>query len=279
MEWYESVKPYIALSVIGPALAMIYIFLNIDDPLNLIFPAVTLFVFFPMIMMGMYYWITGNGKRFINGINWSNYTDEEARMTISYMGFGLLIFMIAMMYCMCLLKINFTGGLIGIGISILLMIIIFLRPILKKISRPLPRMDSVKAISVFLIVVTVSLVPTTYLLLNSSSSESVDITLDDESFNIKSPAYDRTIRYDKVDDIQYYGDFDKGVRVMGYDDGVICSGKFKNDMFGNYELAAYKKVTPCIAISVEGQIYAFNQDSDDSTLELYNALKERISAA
>ena len=35
-------------------------------------------------------------------------------------------------------------------------------------------------------------------------------------------------------------------------------------------------IAPAVAITVGGDIYAFNQDSDASTLELYNRLVSRV---
>ena len=79
-----------------------------------------------------------------------------------------------------------------------------------------------------------------------------------------------------MDDCQYFEDFPKGKRIMGYQDTNVSSGRYNNSLFGDYELASYSKVRPCIAISVGGEMYAFNQNSDDLTWALYQSLKERI---
>ena len=88
--------------------------------------------------------------------------------------------------------------------------------------------------------------------------------------------FDHTFTYSEIDEIRYDADFDKGSRRMGYGTDTISSGKWKNAEFGNYELASYSNVKPCIIISVDGGIYAFNQSSDDATLNLFNDLKNRI---
>ena len=276
MEWYESFKPYLTVSLIAPAIAMVFVIMMNDSLLGYIYPAVTLFVCFPIIMMSVFYWITGRGKRFVNGIDWSKYTEEEAKGAISFIGFWMLISMTVMIYGMSLMFFKLWIGISLLVAAIVIMVIIFIITFTKKIERPLPTMDSIKAFSIILVVTAASIIPTTVFLTDGFSSESVDVALDETSFTVKAPMFDHTFSYDEIDDIQYFDDFDKGARKMGYSDGKICSGKFNNSMFGDYQLASYSSVRPCIAISVGGDIYAFNQDSDAKTLELYYSLVSRI---
>lgn len=277
MGWYESVKPYIALAIIGPALALLYVMSDGREPVQMIYPAVVLFVCFPLIMMGVFFWITGRGKRTINGIDWSRYTEDEAKRLVSYTGFWMMIAIIVMIYGLSLIFVIFWLGIAIVIVSAVLLVIAFVILFLKKVEKPLPTMDSVKAVSVLLLVTAVSLVPPAYFLSEGMMGESVDVTLDDESFTVKAPMFDHTFRYDEVQ-ISYDKDFDKGSRRMGYDDMKICSGKFHNDEFGNYELASYKSVKPCIIIAVGEDRYAFNQGSDESTSELFDTLKAKMGA-
>ena len=276
MEWYESVKPYVAVGILGPVIALLYILTVGDEPLSVIYPAVVLFVCFPIIMMGAFFWITGRGKNAINGIDWSRYTEEEAKRTVSYTGFWVMITVIILIYGLSFIFISIWAAVSVIAVAIVLMVVTLLRPFFKKIDRPLPSMDSVKALSVFILITAVSLVPTAYLMTGSVSSGSVDVTLDGESFTVKAPMFDHTFRYDEIEEIRFIEDFDKGSRRMGYNDSHISSGKYRNDLFGDYQLAAYNAVTPCVAISVGGEMYAFNQDSDAKTLELYKSIENRL---
>lgn len=277
MEWYESFKPYLAVSLIAPAIAMVFIMMMNGSLLGYIYPAVTLFVCFPIIMMCVYFWITGRGKKFVNGFDWSKYSDEEAKRIISFIGFWMLISMTVMIYGMSLMFVKLWIGLSLLAVSVALMVAVFIVSFTKKkIEKPLPTMDSIRAFSIILLVTAASIVPTTVFLSDGITSESVDVTLDETSFTVKAPMFDHTFSYSEIDDIQYFDDFDKGTRKMGYNDGRISSGKYNNSMFGDYQLASYSSVRPCIAISVGGDMYAFNQDSDAKTLELYNSLVSRI---
>ena len=277
MEWYESVKPYIALAVIGPTLALLFLLAGNKDTIQLIYPIIVLYVCFPIIVMGMFFWITGRGKKSINGIDWSKYSEEDAKKLVSRTGFWIMISIIVMLYGLSLIFVDFWIGITVVVVSVIFVVVSVIVLFVKKVEKPLPTMDSVKAISVFLLVAAVSLVPTTYLLSEGIMGEDVAVTINDDSFTVKAPMFDHTFRYDEIE-ISYDADFDKGSRRMGYNDMKISSGKFHNDEFGNYELASYTAVKPCIIITVGEDKYAFNQDSDASTLEMFNTLKAKILA-
>ncbi len=276
MEWYESWKPYVALTVIASAIAMIYVAFSNSTFLGLFMPAIDFFVMFPIIMMSAYMWLTGKGAKFINGVDWSKLNEQETKNKVSSIGFWIMISMIIVMYGLAVIPSHVWIGLGILGVGSVLAIVIAIKTVAGGNSRPMISLDSVKALSILLVVTLVSLVPTTYIMTEFTSSESVDVTVGNESFTVKAPMFDHTFTYSEIDEIRYDADFDKGSRRMGYGTDIISSGKWKNAEFGNYELAAYTKVRSCIVISVGGDIYAFNQSSDDATLNLFNDLKNRI---
>lgn len=276
MEWYESWKPYVLLTVIGSALAMTYVAFSNSTFLGLFMPAISFFVIFPIIMMSAFMWLTGKGARFINGVDWSKLSEQEIKNKVSGIGFWVMISMIIVMYGLAVITSYIWIGLGILGVGSVLAIVVAIKTIAGGTGRQMISLDSVKALSILLVVVLVSLVPTTYIMTEFTSSESVDVTVGEDSFTVKAPVFDHTFRYSEIEEIRYDTDFDKGSRRVGYATDMICSGKWNNDEFGNYELAAYRNVNPCIVISVGGEIYAFNQSSDDATLNLFNDLKSRI---
>ena len=275
-EWYESWKPYVAITLIGAALAMAYVLYANDSTLGYVFPAVTLFVCFPIIMAGAYMWITGNGSRFINGVDWSKLNEEETKRTTSYIGLWMAVGIIVLMYGMSVLLSHMWIGLSVMGVSLVLMLITLLNPMFRKIDRPRTIFDSYKAFVAIFIITMVSLVPTTYLMTAESTSETVDVTLNDTSFTVKAPMFDHTFAYGDIDTIECVDNFDRGKRVWGYNTDNVCTGKFRSDTYGDYELAMYKDVSTCVVIYVGGDMYAFNQDSIDATVQLYNDIKGRM---
>lgn len=276
MEWYESWKPYVALTVIASAIAMIYVAFNNNAPLSLFMSTLNFFVMFPIVMMCTFMWLTGKGARLVNGVDWSKLSEQEIKDKVSSIGFWVMISIIVIMYGMAVISSHIWIGLGILGAGTVLAIVVTIKTVAGGSSRPMISLDSVKALSILLVVTLVSLVPTTFIMTEFTSSESVDVTVGEDSFTVKAPVFDHTFRYSEIEEIRYDADFDKGSRRMGYGTDTICSGKWKNAEFGNYELAAYRNVDPCIVISVGGDIYAFNQSSDDATLNLFNDLKNRM---
>ena len=187
MEWYESWKPYVALTIIGSAIAMVYVAFKNSTFLGLFMPAIDLFVMFPIIMMSAYMWLTGKGARFINGVDWSKLNEQEIRNKVSSIGFWIMISMIIIMYGLAVMPSYIWIGLGILGVGAVLAIVITIKTIAGGTSRQIISLDSVKALSILLVVTLVSLVPTTYIMTEFTSSESVDVTVGNESFTVKAP--------------------------------------------------------------------------------------------
>ncbi len=126
---------------------------------------------------------------------------------------------------------------------------------------------------VSLIITAVLLVAIAALLIFSK----VTVTTDMQAVTIKSALerlvidYDDMVKVEKVDSIKI------GSRVMGADLIKIYSGTFKNDEYGRYKLYIYKDVKDYIVIEHEGGFVVFNQNSQDLTDQLYNAILENFS--
>ena len=276
MEWYESWKPYAVLSLICPALALVYILLNNEPVLGWVFPAVMLYICFPSIMAGTYMWFTGRGHRFINGPDWSKMKPDEIERTASYVGLWMMIGMIVLLYGLSVILSHIWIGLTITIASAVLLVVMLIRPVFTKITRPKIAMNSNKALWIVAIIAMVSLVPTAYLFTDQTSSGSVDVTLNDSSFTVKAPLFDHTISYADIDNIEIVDNFDVGKRKWGYNDGTIYSGRFHSDTYGDYEAAMYKKITTCITVYVGGDMYAINQDTYDATAKLFDDIKSRM---
>ena len=276
MEWYESWKPYAVLSLICPALALIYIFLKNEPVLGWVFPAIMLYICFPLIMMGAYMWITGRGHRFINGPDWSKMRPDEIERTVSYVGLWVMIGSVVLLYGLSVILSHVWIGLTVVIVGSVVMTVMLIRTVFTRIARPKVAMSSNKALWAVAIIVVMSLIPTTYLFTDQSASESVDVTLNETSFTVKAPMFDHTIAYADINSIEIVNDFDHGYRKWGYNDGTLFSGRFHSDTYGDYDLAMFKKNGTCITVYVGEEMYAFNQDTYDATAKLFNNIKSRM---
>ena len=228
-----------------------------------------------MICYGLYMWLHGGGYRFLNiGVDWSRMTDGEARSTASGFGIWITASMVLLLFSLSILMHHMVPGFILMAISVAFVFVPLARKPEKK--RSLPLMTPSKRALTVILVSAIALIPSMYMF-ESEGTGSVEITMDDEGISVKAPMFDHRFLYEDIDGCEYYEDFPKGSRVMGYADGTIASGTFKNDMFGRYQLASYVKISPCIAISCDGEMYAFNQSSAGETLALYEVLSSRLS--
>ncbi len=271
-------KPYAVLAVAVPAAATIIALALGWSLFQVFFVAIVMFCCIPIICMGLCQWMHGNGYRFLNvGVDWSSKKEKESREIASRWGKWIVIGTIVLSLACAFITYNLILGLVLLGVSIVLM----LAPMFTGMNKgsPLPSWSKGTRIAVVAVALILAVVPFMYIVGGGiGTTNSVDVSLDDDSFTVKAPMFDHTFSYSEVDDCQFMYDFDKGKRVMGFYSETISSGRYNNDLFGNYQLAAYTEVTPCIAFSVDGEMYAFNQSTVDLTMETFEALIEKLES-
>lgn len=102
--------------------------------------------------------------------------------------------------------------------------------------------------------------------------------LDDTSFTVEADWYsDLTISYDSIDSMEYREGNVPGVRVGGYASARLLMGFFQNE-----ELGTYTRYTPVsceshILITKGNNSIVLSAGSAEETLQLYNAILEKIN--
>lgn len=286
----SSWKPYIAIGLILPSFVLAVLFIAKDLDIWSIFLAVVLlYCFFPVVMMGVYMWVTGNGHRWINGPDWTKMSKTTIVQGTRVVGLAMAVAMAAIMLGVSILFAeigkNTTIGVLAMIIGTVACIAITaysVATVSKKSFEEKWRIQSPKAPSRnSVIIVTgllaLSMVPIGYAVSEMGTDGTINITINDEDFTVTGPMFDHTFVYSEVDLFYLDENFEKGKRKMGYGTSTIKSGKFQNSQFGDYELASYAKIIPCVVIMVDSEYYAFNQSSDDLTHALYQKLQEKIS--
>lgn len=277
MEWYQSPKYYVALAFIPPAVAIVLILLSEPSFFVGMISGISLFGIFPLTILMSYIWITGKGKRWINGYDFSKMTEEESRSVVSTLGMWMTFSMILMTIGVAMMPVNIFIGLTVIFLSVAVMVIGLVAGYSEKAKKKRLSMNPMKAMTIVALVTVVSIVPVIAMTTVNDTTESVDVFVGENTFTVKAPMFDHTFSYADIDSMEYYDEFEKGTRIMGYNTGYISSGKFKNDLLGNYELASYSEIAPCIVIKVNGDGYAFNQSSEQATKNLFAKLKDRMT--
>jgi hypothetical protein len=136
-----------------------------------------------------------------------------------------------------------------------------------------------RKIAAFIAVSAIVLVPTVGISAMDLTSETVVVEFGDDGFRVKAPMVNEYFEYDKVKDLTLDPNFDKGTRVWGYGTPTISSGTFNNAAFGNYTLASYTEVKPCIFFQYEGKYYAFNLSNNTDTMKAFDQLEMKVKWA
>ena len=87
---------------------------------------------------------------------------------------------------------------------------------------------------------------------------------------MNAPMMSNIVPYDKIESVSLEEDLDLGVGVTDFGNSKLSSGNFKNEVFGNYKISSYNDLDTYIAVRYNrGNVLAFNLESTESTLNLY----------
>ena len=269
------VRNYVVACIAVILIVMMYEFIAYSDFFRSFMMIVVMVVGYPCLVYGLYMFLEGKGSKGINGIDFSQYSEDERRNISSYVGLYLAIGSAILMLAISIIMANMILGIVLIIVSTA----IFLVPFVKKghgadrtfVNRGVPTKIAVFVITSFLVVV-----PSIYLCNSDNSLEVVTVEFLDDGFHLKAPMVDESFDYSSIEDLGYDEHFEKGSRQWGYGTPTISSGTFKNAQFGKYTLASYTKVDPCIFFLYKGSYYAFNQESDELTQQAFETLLTKI---
>lgn len=276
----------LAFSLIIAAAAVLYCL--IFSSLQSVLFCSLLFVFIPIVSLGLYMHLTGKGLQFVNGINFTVF-EEDTQKSIAQLlgkyftaGFTIITILVSAIVS-GLIRMDSTTVFICIIIVILLSLALSLWPLIKvrkpeKILALKPlKQRTLKQKWTILAVYLIAVTAVSGAFFSIGEEYTVDVDLNETSFTVTAPMFNHTFTYEKVESIELDENFDRGFRKWGYGTSTVCSGKFSNDEFGNYELASYTKCKSCIVILYDGEIYAFNQATVSETQTLYDEIVQRCS--
>lgn len=111
----------------------------------------------------------------------------------------------------------------------------------------------------------------------ASNGGKIEYQFDEASFTIISKGWKgMTVSYSDIESIELRDDVDPGRRTMGFGSTKFKFGSFSNGAFGDYTLYASTSCTKLVVLHMkDGSILALNNETDDATAALFDALKNR----
>ena len=233
------------------------------------------FCVIPIVAFGMYMWVSGRGQMWINGVNWKALDEYQSKRAVRLMGLSMAVFGIGLYLSFMFIAESLTIFILLIVILIVGLLVFLVYVNTKKFrSRPAkePKMSQSTMLAVSMIVIFASVIPA-FMMTDVFGDGNINVNVTDDYVSVEGPMFKyREFNYDEIDECWLDKNFEKGKRINGYGTSNIKSGHFENSSFGRYMLASYAKVTPCIVISMDGEIYAFNQSTVEETQDVYDKL-------
>lgn len=109
----------------------------------------------------------------------------------------------------------------------------------------------------------------------------IEAAMDDQAFGLVT-LNDETIAFylTEVQSVELGDDlsaFDKGDFQAGTEESTCCSGTYRNDAYGEYELHVNLKVEPYIILHYTDGVLVFNNPTADATTQMYTSLLDATS--
>ena len=106
------------------------------------------------------------------------------------------------------------------------------------------------------------------------SEKVVGVTVESDGLSFETDSgYASQLKWDEIQSLELRESLSYGTLVEGADDGREKSGIWNSEEFGEYELFSNAKLNRCIVCRREnGQVIAFNFESEESTKSLYDAI-------
>ena len=83
---------------------------------------------------------------------------------------------------------------------------------------------------------------------------------------------DLTIEYQDIQKVEYWEQWESGLRTGGFGSPKLSMGAFKNDTFGNYTRYTYNSCEACVVLTVDDKIIVLNGKDVSSTQQMYQEL-------
>ena len=102
----------------------------------------------------------------------------------------------------------------------------------------------------------------------------IKVTFYESDFLVKADHYSIRVSYSEIETVSFTDLAEAGEEIAdGSDDGLLRTGNWRNDIWGEYYICADSEISKCIVLKLtDGQTYVFSRKDDKTTEALYQEL-------
>lgn len=105
------------------------------------------------------------------------------------------------------------------------------------------------------------------------SADDVSVSFEQDSLIVSSKSYKMTVGYHEIENAELTAIADSGENISGSDNLTLRAGRWKNEVWGEYNICADLDCTNCIVLHLnDGSTYVFSRLSNKETENIYQEL-------
>jgi len=110
------------------------------------------------------------------------------------------------------------------------------------------------------------------------SANNVKVTFGEDAVDIVSRRYTMNVPYEMVETIELTELPDGGENLNGRDDMVTRTGRWKNEVWGEYYACLDLQTSQCVVIHLnDGRIFVFSRKSNEDTVSVYETFQNHLT--
>lgn len=140
---------------------------------------------------------------------------------------------------------------------------------MKKFWSMVSKKDFIFGIIIFLLVVVITAV---------RPSNKVRVAFSDTEIDIRATKFEMIVPYDLIDHIELVEKPDAGIKVNGRDDGILLTGTWNNDAWGEYEACIEQITDNCIVMHLtDGRTFVISRRDNEETANVFEEFQTYLN--
>lgn len=110
------------------------------------------------------------------------------------------------------------------------------------------------------------------------TSVDIQVNYDEKLLHVTSPRLNMDIPHTDVASVELIAMPELGICLDGYEHEAYCTGVWKNDIWGEYDLCVIPALPQCVAVTLHsGRVMVFSCSTDAKTVQLFESYQTYLS--